>query len=182
MYLLTSMRVQQTTGPELIRLTRAYWAATENGVHRVGDRDGAWSEDALRARKWNLSRVLASVANLALSILCMVRIQNFKQALEELTYSPRGAGPRRALTTLRPPRPQPDTTQRSATAPSRAGSKSMPQVSPGMRRTCQQPSPRLPDRGLAPPRASFSGIQPAKTHPSRTRSYDGISLEMAAAS
>ena len=88
-YLLTSLRPQQARGPELIRLTHACWAATENGVHRV--RDGAWKEDALRGRKQNLPWVLALFANLALSILRMVGVKNIKQALEELSYSPRAA-------------------------------------------------------------------------------------------
>ena len=104
------MRTRQATGPELIRLTRAYWATTENGLHR--GRDGAWKSDALRGRKQNLPRVLASFANLALSILRMVGISNIKRALEELTSGRRTA---LALATIPSPGARPSTRQFFAT-------------------------------------------------------------------
>ena len=69
-----------------------------------------------------------------------------------------------------------NTTQRGATTPGHAAWKRMPQDPSGMLRTCQRPSPRLPVRVLALPHASFSRIQSSKTHPSRSRSYFGISL------
>ena len=73
------MRAQPATDHEQIRLTRASCAAAENRVHHV--RDGVWWGDTLQARKQNLPRVLASLANPALSILRMPGVQDIKQAL-----------------------------------------------------------------------------------------------------
>ena len=70
------MRAQQATDREQIRLTRASCAAAENNVHHVGD--GIWREDTLQARKQNLPRVVASLANAALSILRMPGVHSLE--------------------------------------------------------------------------------------------------------
>lgn len=85
-YLITSLRPQQCRGKLLIDLTRGYWAATENGCHRVRDHDCA--EDKCRARKGNLPRSLALFANLAISILRMVGTRNIAEAMELNCYHP----------------------------------------------------------------------------------------------
>ena len=85
-YLITSLRPQQCRGELLIDLTRGYWAATENGCHRVRDHDCA--EDKCRARKGNLPRSLALFANLAISILRMVGTRNIAEAMELNCYRP----------------------------------------------------------------------------------------------
>ena len=83
-YLITSLRPQQCRGKLLIDLTRGYWAATENGCHRVRDHDRA--EDTCRARKGHLPRSLALFANLAISILRMVGTRNIAEAMELNCY------------------------------------------------------------------------------------------------
>ena len=83
-YLVTSLRPQQCRGELLIDLTRGYWAATENGCHRVRDHNCA--EDKCRARKGNLPRSLALFANLALSMLRMVGTGNIAEAMELNCY------------------------------------------------------------------------------------------------
>ena len=85
-YLITSLRPQQCRGELLIDLTRGYWAATENGCHRVRDHDCA--EDKCRARKGHLPRSLALFANLAISILRMVGTRNIAEAMELNCYRP----------------------------------------------------------------------------------------------
>ena len=85
-YLITSLRPQQCRGELLIDLTRGYWAATENGCHRVRDHDCA--EDKCRARKGNLPRSLALFANLALSLLRMADTRNIAEAMELNCYQP----------------------------------------------------------------------------------------------
>ena len=88
-YLITSLRPQQCRGELLIDLTRGYWAATENGCHRVRDHNCA--EDKCRARKGNLPRSLALFANLAISILRMVGTGNIAEAMELNCYQPNQA-------------------------------------------------------------------------------------------
>lgn len=83
-YLITSLRPQQCRGKSLIDLTRGYWGAAENGCHRVRDRDQA--EDKCRARKENLPRSLAVIANLAISILRMIGTPNIAEAMERNCY------------------------------------------------------------------------------------------------
>ena len=88
-YLITSLRPQQCRGELLIDLTRGYWAATENGCHRVRDHNRA--EDKCRARKGNLPRSLALFANLAISMLRMVGTGNIAEAMELNCYQPNQA-------------------------------------------------------------------------------------------
>ena len=69
-----------------LALNRGYWGAVENGIHYV--RDVALREDACRVRKGALPRVMAAFANLAISILRLLRVKNIKRRMEQLHLRP----------------------------------------------------------------------------------------------
>ncbi len=83
-YLITSLPPEQATPARLMALNRGYWGAVENGIHYV--RDVALREDACRVRKGALPRVMA--ANLAISILRLLRVKNIKRRMEQLQLRP----------------------------------------------------------------------------------------------
>jgi len=85
-YLITSLPPEQATPARLLALNRGYWGAVENGIHYV--RDVALREDACRVRKGALPRVMAAFANLAISILRLLRVQNIKRRMEQLHLRP----------------------------------------------------------------------------------------------
>ena len=85
-YLVTSLPPEQATPARLLALNRGYWGAVENGIHYV--RDVALREDDCRVRKGALPRVMAAFANLAISILRLLRVKNIKRRMEQLHLRP----------------------------------------------------------------------------------------------
>ena len=84
-YLLTSLPPEVATRQRLLRLNRSYWGI-ENRVHWV--RDVALGEDHSRIRKGSLPRLLAVFANLAISILRLLRTTNIKRRMRQLHLDP----------------------------------------------------------------------------------------------
>ena len=85
-YLITSLPPEQATAARLLALNRGYWGAVENGIHYV--RDVALREDACRVRKGALPRVIAAFANLAISILRLLRVKNIKRRMDQSHLRP----------------------------------------------------------------------------------------------
>ncbi len=79
-YFVTSL---PEAGPKrLLDLVRGYWGAVEHGTHYV--RDVALREDACHVRKGSLPRVLAAFANVAVSILWLLKTANIKREIKRL--------------------------------------------------------------------------------------------------
>ena len=87
-YLLTSLPPKRATPQRLLRLNRCYWGI-ENRVHYV--RDVALREDRSRIRKGSLPRLLAAFANLAISILRLLKTTNIKRRMGQLRLNPDAA-------------------------------------------------------------------------------------------
>ncbi len=87
-YLLKSLPPEVATPQLLLQLNRAYWGI-ENRVHWV--RDVALREDASRLRKGALPRVWAAFANMAISILRLLKIEGIKRRMNQLHLSPDSA-------------------------------------------------------------------------------------------
>ena len=71
-----------------MQLNRGYWGI-ENRVHWV--RDVALREDASRLRKGALPRVWAAFANLAISILRLLRTVGIQRRMSQLGFRPDSA-------------------------------------------------------------------------------------------
>ena len=84
-YLLTSLPPERATAERLLRLNRLYWGI-ENRVHYV--RDVALREDASRIRKKSLPRLMATFANLAISILRLLKTKNIQRRMDQLHLKP----------------------------------------------------------------------------------------------
>lgn len=82
-YLLTGLQPER-----LLRLNRPCWGI-ENRVHYV--RDVALREDASRIRKGSLPRLIATIANLAISILHLLKTKNIQRRMDQLHLNPDGA-------------------------------------------------------------------------------------------
>ena len=54
-------------------------------------RDVALREDACRVRKGSLPRLMAAFANLAISILRLLKISNLKRRMKQLSFRPDAA-------------------------------------------------------------------------------------------
>ena len=83
--LLTSLPAEQATPQRLLRLNRACWGI-ENRVHWV--RDVALGEDRSRIRKGSLPRLMAALANFAISILRLFRTKNITRRMNQLKMRP----------------------------------------------------------------------------------------------
>lgn len=77
-YGLTSLTPQRATPKRLLELSRGHWSI-ENRLHWV--RDVTFDEDRSRVRKFNGPQVMASIRNLAISLLRMAGASNIAQAL-----------------------------------------------------------------------------------------------------
>ena len=84
-YLLTSLPPERATPERLLQLNRLYWGI-ENRVHYV--RDVALREDASRIRKNSLPRLMATFANLAISILRLLETTNIQRRMDQLHLNP----------------------------------------------------------------------------------------------
>lgn len=87
-YLLTSLPPERATPERLLRLNRCYWGI-ENRIHYV--QDVALREDHSRIRKGSLPRLLAAFANLAISILRLLKTTNIKRRMGQLHLNPNAA-------------------------------------------------------------------------------------------
>ena len=83
-YIITNLPPELADAKTLLALSRGYWGAVENGIHYV--RDVALREDACRVRSNALPRVMAAFANLAISILRLLQVQNIKRTMHQLLY------------------------------------------------------------------------------------------------
>ena len=87
-HLLTSLSAEQATPERLLELNRGHWDI-ENRVHWV--RAVAMGEDRSRIRKGELPRLLAAFANLAISILRLLRTTNISRRMSQLRMQPNQA-------------------------------------------------------------------------------------------
>jgi predicted transposase YbfD/YdcC len=77
-YGITSLKPQNASAERLLSLSRNHWSI-ENRLHWV--RDVTFDEDRSRVRKGTGGQVMASVRNLAISLLRMAGATNIAQAL-----------------------------------------------------------------------------------------------------
>lgn len=77
-YGVTSLKPPQATPQRLLELSRGHWSI-ENRLHWV--RDVTFDEDRSRVRKHAGPQVMASLRNLAISLLRMAGATNIAQAL-----------------------------------------------------------------------------------------------------
>lgn len=87
-YLLSSLPPDRATPEQLLRLNRPYWGI-ENCAHYL--RDAALREDTSRIREGSLPRLMATVANLAISILHLLKTKNIQRRMDQLLLNPDGA-------------------------------------------------------------------------------------------
>ncbi len=87
-YLLASLPPEKATPQRLLRLNRLYWG-TENRIHWV--RDVALREDHSRLRKGALPRLFAAFANLAISILRLLKTKSIRRRMDQLHLDPNAA-------------------------------------------------------------------------------------------
>ena len=78
MYAVTSLTPEQAGPERLLALSRRHWTI-ENGLHYV--RDFTFDEDRCRIRKLSGARVMASLRNLAISVLRLAGAKNIAQGL-----------------------------------------------------------------------------------------------------
>lgn len=85
LYGITSLSAQKASPQKLLTLNRGHWSI-ENKVHWV--RDVTFDEDRCRIRKGKGAQVMASLRNLALSVLRMAGAHNIAQALRCCSWNP----------------------------------------------------------------------------------------------
>lgn len=84
-YAVTSLAAEQATTRELAEWVRGHWAI-ENRLHWV--RDVTWDEDRSQVRTGAGPRAMASLRNLAVSILRIHGVTNIAQALRHHSWDP----------------------------------------------------------------------------------------------
>jgi predicted transposase YbfD/YdcC len=84
-YAVTSLAAEQATAAELAAWVRGHWAI-ENRLHWV--RDVTYDEDRSQVRTGHGPRIMASLRNLALSILRIEGITNIAQAIRHHAWDP----------------------------------------------------------------------------------------------
>jgi predicted transposase YbfD/YdcC len=84
-YAVTSLAAEQATARELAEWVRGHWAI-ENRLHWV--RDVTWDEDRSQVRTGTGPRAMASLRNLAVSILRIHGVTNIAQALRHQSWDP----------------------------------------------------------------------------------------------
>lgn len=85
LYGITSLSAHKASPQKLLTLNRGHWSI-ENKVHWV--RDVTFDEDRCRIRKGKGAQVMASLRNLALSVLRMAGAHNIAQALRCCSWNP----------------------------------------------------------------------------------------------
>lgn len=83
-YLITSL-VEERADPPLLALNRGHWAI-ENRLHWV--RDVTFDEDRSQVRTRQGPRLMASLRNLAISLLRLIGTANIAAKLRELAAKP----------------------------------------------------------------------------------------------
>ena len=94
-YYITNLPPEHVDRKKMAYLIRRYWGAVENGVHYV--RDVALGEDACRVRTGALPRIMAAMANLAISILRLLGVQNIKRTISRLRLKAGASGVMKVL-------------------------------------------------------------------------------------
>lgn len=84
-YGITSLRPQQANPARLLALNRQHWGI-ENGVHYV--RDMSFDEDRCRIRQGAGAQVMATLRNLAISLLRLAGAASIAAALRFCSRSP----------------------------------------------------------------------------------------------
>jgi predicted transposase YbfD/YdcC len=84
-YAVTSLAADQATAADLAAWIRGHWSI-ENRLHWV--RDVTYDEDRSQVRTGNAPRVMASLRNLAISILRIAGITNIAQAIRHHAWNP----------------------------------------------------------------------------------------------
>jgi len=82
-YGLTSLKKEQASAQRLLELNRGHWEI-ENRVHYV--RDVTYDEDRCRIRTQNGARMMASIRNLAISIVRMMGFKYIPEANRAFTF------------------------------------------------------------------------------------------------
>jgi predicted transposase YbfD/YdcC len=84
-YAITSLTAIHATGEQLAAAVRGHWGV-ENRLHHV--RDVTWDEDRCQIRTGNGPQVMASLRNLAISILRMTGHTNIAAGLRHHAHNP----------------------------------------------------------------------------------------------
>lgn len=82
-YGVTSLRKKQVSAERLLELNREHWEI-ENRVHHV--RDVTYDEDRCRIRTQNGPRMMASIRNLAISIIRLMGFRYLPDAIRHFTF------------------------------------------------------------------------------------------------
>lgn len=82
-YGVTSLKKEQASAQRLLELNRGHWEI-ENRVHYV--RDVTYDEDRCRIRTQNGARMMASIRNLAISIVRMMGYKYIPEANRAFTF------------------------------------------------------------------------------------------------
>lgn len=80
---ITSLSPRQADATRLLELNRGHWSI-ENESHYV--RDVTFDEDRSRIRKKSGPQVMATLRNLVLSLLRLLKINNIARALREFAW------------------------------------------------------------------------------------------------
>jgi hypothetical protein len=83
-YGITSLCPERANPPQLLEFNRAHWSI-ENKVHWV--RDVTFDEDRSRVRKQAGPQIMASLRNLAMSLLRMAGADNIAQGLRRCSWN-----------------------------------------------------------------------------------------------
>lgn len=84
-YLITSLDAKRATPARLLELNRGHWSI-ENSLHWV--RDVTFDEDRSCVRRKSAPRLMATLRNLAISILRLAGHRNIAQALRGFAAKP----------------------------------------------------------------------------------------------
>ena len=99
-YLVKNLPPEQATSARLLALDRGRWGAVEHGIHDVPF--VTLKEDDCRGRKGALPRGMAAFANLAISILRLLAVQNIRRSMDQVVP------PRQSPGRIAPARRDPD--------------------------------------------------------------------------
>lgn len=84
-YGVTSLKKEQACAQRLLELNRGHWEI-ENRIHWV--RDVTYDEDRCRIRTANGPRVMATIRNLAISLIRMMGFESIPKAIRAFTFCP----------------------------------------------------------------------------------------------
>lgn len=82
-YGVTSLKKSEASAKKLLELNRGHWEI-ENRVHYPRDR--TFDEDRCRIRTGNGARVMASIRNIAISIIRLMGFKYLPDAIREFTF------------------------------------------------------------------------------------------------